>query len=967
MIRRLRLSLTAIAFAFGAAVSFAQDTLVLSQARLGNVFLSTEAVQIPLQTSAEEVMWTATDFFGVATSGASIPVNGIGNAVVEPGLGRLGYFDLRITALRDGNPVATADTTFAVVAASEVGTMHDSAFGVMTHFAQGWKTEVMQLLARGGIAHFRDEQYWQDVEPVRTTPATYTFADYEGYMAQADALGLKPLPILSFANTNYDAGFTPHTAGGRTGYADYARALLARYGSQIDTVEVWNEYNGSFCSGPATANRPLFYTAMLQETYAAIKAQRPDVRILGGASVPVPLPWFEDLFALGALDSMDAVAVHPYRTIPEGVEAEFAALQELMAAHNHGNGPKQIWATESGVPDPVNRGRQEMARYLVRLFTLLRSVGVERAYWYLARDYNEFTTGLVRSPTDPLGRYAPTSAFPAYANLIRQLHGASFVRREPTDPRTRIYLFRRGATEIRVAWSTAGTAQILIGKSTPLTRVDIMGVNSALPSPEGVIPLTVDGNPIFLVGTVASVREIGRDAFAADTAGDFSATQSTSDGGWFYGVTTEPGGPYNPQNVQPMTFNRGEFEYAWSSPFAFSQLTADGGHPSTNAGQSVWVVRRWLSDVSAKARCRGTAIRNASGGDGTGLRIHVDGSLVYSALVAPSATLEFDFTAPIEVGSKVDFSITPGPGTDISFDYLDFRAHISVPPATPTTFAAWQGQNFTASELTNPTISDDNATPAGDRVPNLLKYAANADLKLSTSASLPVPGVTRIGNEAYLTLTCRRAIAASDLIFTPEINASDLRSGTWTPGGVPLGPPVNNGDGSQTITMRDELPMSAAGPQRFMRLRVSRAPTPPATFSAWRRLHFTPGQIAAPNISGDLASPSGDSVPNLLKYASSIAPTAPGSTTLPQIGMLNISDARYLTLTYRRAKEAIDLIYSVEWNSGDLSAAAWTPGGVPLGAPVNNGDGTESVTVRDETPLTSSAPRRYARLRVSRP
>lgn len=136
------------------APAWAVDSLVLSQARLGNIFLSTEAVQIPLQTTGDSVSWTVKDFSGVQVAAAVTPVPGNGQATIAPGLGRLGYFEIHATAMRGGTAVASADTAFAVVMASNVAGMHDSPFGVMTHFAHGWTPDVMQVLARGASPNF---------------------------------------------------------------------------------------------------------------------------------------------------------------------------------------------------------------------------------------------------------------------------------------------------------------------------------------------------------------------------------------------------------------------------------------------------------------------------------------------------------------------------------------------------------------------------------------------------------------------------------------------------------------------------------------------------------------------------------------------------------------------------------------------------------------------------------------------
>ncbi len=829
-----RLELLVIAFVLAVFVGRARaaDSLILSQAKLGNIFLSTEAVQIPLQTTGDSVAWTVNDFFGVQVAGATTPVTGNGQATISPGLGRLGYFELHATALRSGTPVASANTDFAVVAPSNVAAMHDSPFGVMTHFAQGWATDVMPLLARGGIAQFRDEQYWQNVEPTLTTPATYTFSVYQAYMAAAAASGLNPLMELDFANSNYDGGNTPYTAAGQTGYSNYGKALLAQYGSQVGAVEIWNEYNGTWCTGPATADRPTYYTQMLMNAYTTIKAARPDVQVVGGACVPVPLPWFKSLFAQGAQDYLDKLDVHPYRSIPEGVELDIAALQTLSASYNHGNGPKPIWATECGEPDFVNPGRQDMARYLVRLMTLMLSVKVERMYWYEAYDYDGYNTGLMRAPTDSLGPYVPSSAFPAYSNLVQQLYGATYVGQDKTDPRTRMYHFdNRSGSDVRVVWSSTGTAQLVLITNVPLNRIDIMGVSTVLQPTNGAIAITADNTPFYLIGPITSVLEFGRDVIVADTVLGFSDTQGTTNGSWSYlNGYIIPGTPYDPNasTLTPMTYSTTNYGYEYDSYYSYAEIDADGGHPSARLGYAVvypvWTVRRWLSNVAATASFNGTIIRASASGDGTGAAIYVDGNLVYSALVGGAgagATVNFSFSTPIKVGSKVDFILTPGPGIDINYDYVDFRAQISVPPASPATFAAWQQQNFTAAQFINPSISGSTAASAGDGIQNLFKYSANLAANAPGAEAVPMLGLGIVGNSTYLTLSYRKASAPTDLIFSTELNAGDLSHGPWTPGGILFGQPVSNGDGTQTITVRDVVPISPLTQARFIRLRIT--------------------------------------------------------------------------------------------------------------------------------------------------
>src|SRR5581483_3978250 len=106
---------------------------------------------------------------------------------------------------------------------------------------------------------------------------------------------------------------------------------------------------------------------------------------LGGATIGTPSPYWEKLMQAGALASMDALSVHPYRynAPPEGIEKDIAALQDLVRQYNNGQ-PKPIWVSEVGWGVQENPGPGEMlidqatqAKFLVRGYALLLSAGVE--------------------------------------------------------------------------------------------------------------------------------------------------------------------------------------------------------------------------------------------------------------------------------------------------------------------------------------------------------------------------------------------------------------------------------------------------------------------------------------------------------------------------------------------------------------------------------------------------------------
>jgi Glycosyl hydrolase catalytic core len=679
------------------------EGLVVEQARLGNVFSSHEVVQIPVQSVGDRVDWRVEDFSGTTVAEGTAWLSH-GYAVIEPRLGRIGYFELELEAWQDNAPLASAETAFAVIAPPNATPPEESPFGVATHFAQGWDRDVFPLIARAGIDHIRDEQYWSTVEP---EAGRFVFPnDYRAYMAEARSHGLVPLIIMSYANDNYDEGLTPYTDAGLTGYARYGRAILEEYGDQIRVLEVWNEYNGSFADGPAAQDRAVHYTKMLEQAYREIKAVRPEVRVLGGAAVHIALPYLEEVFRLGGLEYMDGVVVHPYGREPEGLGRELAALNELIERYS-GGVRKSIWVTEFGRWDHSPWGRRRSASYLVRTATVLLSENVERMYWYLMRDYLDFETmGLVRDVDSPFGRYTPAPAYVAYANVIRQLAGARYVRREPTDPRTHVYVFERGGEEIRVSWSTAPSSRVDFEAGSPLTVVDIVGDERTVPPADGAVSLMLTEDPVYLKGPVREVREHRRDSILAWSEHDFGVVQGA--GGWHYGyydgdgegqgAGIGPSGPYTDDDFELL----GPVESVWERYWGDRELGpiavgGDGAHPSAAGDRPVWAVRRWVSGAAGTLHISGT-IGNGTEGDGTRAAILVDGIEVFSAEVGGPdgrSMLEYAVAPVVNEGSVVDFVVTPGPGTDVDFDATSFTALITLPiaAASEEDFGTVQGGN----------------------------------------------------------------------------------------------------------------------------------------------------------------------------------------------------------------------------------------------------------------------------------
>jgi len=147
----------------------------------------------------------------------------------------------------------------------------------------------------------------------------------------------------------------------------------------------------------------------------------------------------------------------------------------------------------------------------------------------------------------------------------------------------------------------------------------------------------------------------------------------------------------------------------------------------------------------------------------------------------------------------------------------------------PTQFQHWQALDFNADELNRPTVSDAAADPDGDGQNNLLEFAFGTLPRSAESSAQPV--VQCVGG--FLQITYRQFTGgtgatgvdytARDLRYAVEVSTT-LADGSWQSGSslvelVP-GSVVDNGDGTETVTVRAKTPVASVSRQ-FLRLNVA--------------------------------------------------------------------------------------------------------------------------------------------------
>ena len=186
----------------------------------------------------------------------------------------------------------------------------------------------------------------------------------------------------------------------------------------------------------------------------------------------------------------------------------------------------------------------------------------------------------------------------------------------------------------------------------------------------------------------------------------------------------------------------------------------------------------------------------------------------------------------------------------------------------------------------------------------------------------------------------------------------DTSSKTFT---VPL---VNDQitQAAQTFLLNLGIPVGGVFPGSPGMAAVTVSDSTATPYAQWQAVKFTALELLDSSISGDLADPDHDGLPNLLEYAFGFEPKIATAGGSPTAAIQNVGGMNYLTLTFRRSLTATDLTYNPQCGP---TFGTWVAATVQVGTPVSNGDGTETVTFRDNVSSTLAS-RRFMRLQVTR-
>jgi GH35 family endo-1,4-beta-xylanase len=258
---------------------------------------------------------------------------------------------------------AAALSCSAPAPSADIGmTVHPRGAGAATVKRQ------FDLMAQMKATWVRVDIDWSVVESQR---GQFDWAYPDLIVDEAAAHGMNVLAVLAFSpdwsrTSTGDPATARHSRPDQlTDYAHFARLAAERYAPRgVRTWEIWNEPNTrKFWPPRPDADE---YADVFRAAADAIRGVSPDSTLLIGGLSPkfeepeaeiAPVVYLEQLYANGAAQLADGIAVHPY-SFPRWpmdphprTDGGFYHLPDVRAVmERNGDDRKRLWITEFGAP-----------------------------------------------------------------------------------------------------------------------------------------------------------------------------------------------------------------------------------------------------------------------------------------------------------------------------------------------------------------------------------------------------------------------------------------------------------------------------------------------------------------------------------------------------------------------------------------------------------------------------------------
>ncbi|NPV46531.1 MAG: hypothetical protein HPY69_06220 [Armatimonadetes bacterium] len=417
-----------------------------------------------------------------------------------------GIYDLHLTALAGGKPVAERTVRFGLLESRAGKPSQGTIFGINHHeFAASY--EALEAI---GCEYSRQWFVWAWIQPER---GQWNWNWHDERMAEARWHNVKTIGVLgglaspawsSPANVEPGQVTTPGCPADMADWEAYVRAVATRYRGQIRVWESWSEIMGLAQSGRLGWSVAK-YVDLHRRTYRILKEIDPENKVLLSADW---LSFVGECLDAGLGDAFDGIVPHPYRPgdPPEAwslnysvhemgnVGTVFETARRWLTEHGHPQA--EVWATELGWAvsgrDWVTVPVATHGQYVPRSYQLAQASGeAANLSWH---DFAHGMFGLA----DPTG--VPRPALLAYAAMVPRLSGARLVRRLEVGGRLHALWFRRDDTDLLTLCAETGTdfAFLKPPRAMRLRTCDWYGNASPLDLPAAGRALAVDGRIQYL-------------------------------------------------------------------------------------------------------------------------------------------------------------------------------------------------------------------------------------------------------------------------------------------------------------------------------------------------------------------------------------------------------------------------------------------------------------------------------------
>lgn len=390
--------------------------------------------------------------------------------------------------------------------------------GVNIHFVRGHEKDI-DLIAAAGFKFIRDDFFWESIEKKK---GEYDWSGYDELTANLERRGIRAYFILDYSNPLYEEIVTaknpisgkidrslasPQHPESVEAFARFAAAAAKHFQGRHVIWEIWNEPNITFWQPKPDVNQ---YTTLALAAGRAVRKADPQATIVAPACSGFAWDFLETFLKSGALEFLDGVSVHPYRSPhqpPETAAHDFSRLRELIDRYAPADkkGKIPIMSGEWGYSSNTKGVSQEkQAQFIVRqhLSNLLNDVPI--SIWYDWKNdgpdpnENEHNFGTVTPDLEPKPAYI------AFQTLTHELSGYRISRQFDTgNTNDFVLVLTNSAHETKLAaWTLTDAHPITLNlqatseKELPIVKGD--GQREKVAIDNGQIVLTLTGLPEYL-------------------------------------------------------------------------------------------------------------------------------------------------------------------------------------------------------------------------------------------------------------------------------------------------------------------------------------------------------------------------------------------------------------------------------------------------------------------------------------